>query len=75
MKLFVYGLLVLSLFQSCSENNVSQDKNLKKYFDENKVEGCFALMDNGTGKFTVHNLVVTATAATCLPPHLKLSIH
>ncbi len=35
---------------------MKQDKNLKKYFDENKVEGCFALMDNGTGKFTVHNL-------------------
>lgn len=29
---------------------------MKKYFDENKVEGCFALMDNATGKFTVYNL-------------------
>ncbi|MEO7982696.1 MAG: penicillin-binding transpeptidase domain-containing protein [Bacteroidota bacterium] len=56
MKLFVYALVFLALLQSCSQNNVKQDKNLKKYFDENKVEGCFALMDNGTGKFTVHNL-------------------
>ncbi len=35
---------------------MKQDKSLKKYFDENKVEGCFALMNNATGKFTVHNL-------------------
>ena len=56
MKSFLYSLLLLAFLQSCSQNNVKQDKNLKKYFDENKVEGCFALMDNGTGRFTVHNL-------------------
>ena len=56
MKFAAYSLALLTLLQSCSQNNVKQDKNLKKYFDENKVEGCFALMDNGTGKFTVHNL-------------------
>ena len=56
MKFAAYSLALLTLLQSCSQNNVKQDKNLKKYFDENKVEGCFAMMDNGTGKFTVHNL-------------------
>ena len=56
MKFAAYSLALLTLLQSCSQNNVKQDKNLKKYFDENKVEGCFAIMDNGTGKFTVHNL-------------------
>jgi len=56
MKGVFYCLLLLTIFQSCSQNNVKVDKNLAKYFDENKVEGCFALMDNGTGKFTVHNL-------------------
>ncbi len=50
--LFVLGLL----FQACSPNNVKQDKSLKKYFDEHRVEGCFALMNNATGKFTVYNL-------------------
>lgn len=55
MKAVVYCLLLITLF-SCSPNNVRQDKSLKKYFDENKVEGCFALLDNGTGKFTVYNL-------------------
>jgi beta-lactamase class D len=57
MKFISGSLLVFSLtIFSCSQNNVKQDKNLKKYFDENKVEGCFALMNNATGKFTVHNL-------------------
>lgn len=56
MKVIVSCLLVCLFFSSCSQNNVKQDKSLKKYFDENKVEGCFALMDNATGKFTVHNL-------------------
>jgi beta-lactamase class D len=57
MRVIVGSLLVFSLtIFSCSQNNVKQDKNLKKYFDENKVEGCFALMNNATGKFTVHNL-------------------
>lgn len=48
--------VIALLFSSCSSNNVKQDKSLKKYFDEHKVEGCFALMNNATGKFTVYNL-------------------
>ena len=52
------GLLYFFLFSlvSCSQNNVKIDKSLARYFTENKVDGCFALMDNGTGQFTVHNL-------------------
>jgi beta-lactamase class D len=50
--LFLLGVL----FNSCSTNNVEVDNDLKKHFDSNKVDGCFALMDNGTGKFTVYNL-------------------
>lgn len=49
-------LLILAGFISCSPNNVKQDNSLKKYFDENKVEGCFGLLDNGNGKFTIYNL-------------------
>ena len=56
MKQFSNFLLLIAFLQSCSPNNVKQDKSLKKYFDDNKVEGCFALMDNASGKFTVHNL-------------------
>jgi beta-lactamase class D len=53
---FIASFFLISLMASCSQNNVKQDKSLKKYFDENKVEGCFALMNNATGKFTVYNL-------------------
>ena len=56
MKQLSNFLLLIAFLQSCSPNNVKQDKSLKKYFDDNKVEGCFALMDNASGKFTVHNL-------------------
>jgi beta-lactamase class D len=51
-RILVFAMII----QACSTNNVKQDKSLKKYFDENKVEGCFALMNNATGKFTVYNL-------------------
>jgi beta-lactamase class D len=56
MRFVAWCLLFVILLQNCSPNNVKTDESLKKYFDENRVEGCFALMDNGTGKFTVYNL-------------------
>jgi beta-lactamase class D len=56
MRIGSLFLLAAVLFISCSPNNVDIDNSLKKYFDENKVNGCFALMDNGTGKFTIYNL-------------------
>lgn len=43
-------------FISCSPNNVTQDKSLQKYFDEQKLTGCFGLYDNGQGNFTIYNL-------------------
>jgi beta-lactamase class D len=56
MKRIVYALIFPAFIFSCSPNNVKKDNSLKKYFDENKAEGCFALKDNGTGKFTIYNL-------------------
>lgn len=41
---------------ACSPNNVTEDATLKKYFDDNKVTGCFGLFDNGQGRFSVYNL-------------------
>jgi beta-lactamase class D len=51
-------LIILFVFflHACTSNNVKTDNSLKKYFDENGVLGCFAMMDNGTGTFTVYNL-------------------
>lgn len=44
------------LIFSCSPNNVTIDNDLKKHFDDNKVEGCFAIYDNGKNEFTIYNL-------------------
>jgi beta-lactamase class D len=55
MLRFVSFCLIVSCF-SCSPNNVKIDSSLGKYFDDNKVRGCFALLNNGTGDFTVYNL-------------------
>ncbi|HYM95129.1 MAG TPA: class D beta-lactamase [Chitinophagaceae bacterium] len=54
-SLYWSGILIISLI-ACSPNNVKQDKSLKKFFDENKADGCFALWDNATGQFTIYNL-------------------
>ena len=56
MKVFFYCLLFMVSLCACSPNNVKVDNSLEKYFAENKVKGCFAMMDNGTGGFTVYNL-------------------
>jgi len=55
MKGSLIIIICIVLF-GCSANNVNTDNSLEKYFTENKVEGCFALLDNGTGQFTVYNL-------------------
>lgn len=49
-------LMTLLLSIGCSPNNVKKDDNLKFFFEEAKAEGSFALLDNGTGEFTIYNL-------------------
>lgn len=56
MKKLIGFAAIFILWAGCSPNNVKVDTGLKKYFEENGVEGCFAMMENATGKFTVHNL-------------------
>ncbi len=56
MKNVFFFLSIVLIFFSCSPNNVKTDDSLGKYFADNKADGCFALMDNGTGEFTVYNL-------------------
>jgi beta-lactamase class D len=50
-----FAIFIL-LFLACSTNNVTEDLNLKKHFDRNKVTGCFGLFDNGKGEFTIYNV-------------------
>src|SRR6185436_19516159 len=56
MKLFTCCLLVIACLNACSPNNVKTDNSLEHFFDENHVNGTFAMFNNGTGEFTVYNL-------------------
>jgi beta-lactamase class D len=49
-------LLTIVFFVACSPNNVKTDEEIGKYFKEAGVDGCFAIMNNANGEFTVHNL-------------------
>lgn len=53
-KLLLCSFLVF--IYSCSPNNVSVDNSLEKYFKENNTAGTFALLNNGTGEFTIYNI-------------------
>jgi beta-lactamase class D len=52
-----YCFALVCLF-SCSVNKVKTDNSLKTYFDENKVDGCFALLNNIDGKITMYNMAL-----------------
>jgi len=56
MKLGVFIIIAVILLAGCTQNNVTVDNSLKKYFDDNKVTGTFGLFDNGQGHFTIYNL-------------------
>lgn len=50
-----FALLLFSIF-SCTVNKAKIDNSLKKYFDENNVDGSFTLLNNTDGKVTVYNM-------------------
>lgn len=54
IRLFLVLCTLLSL--GCSLNNVSIDNSLKKHFDSARVDGTFAMFDNGRGQFTIYNI-------------------
>ena len=58
MRRYLHLLNCVLLFAFCTSctNNTTIDNSLKKYFDENKVDGCFGLWDNGQNQFTIYNL-------------------
>ncbi len=49
-------ILIPILFVACSQNNVTEDSSLKKYFDSASLSGSFGMFDNGQGHFTIYNL-------------------
>lgn len=44
------------LLAACTVNKATNDESLKKYFDENKVDGCFTMLNNADGEITVYNM-------------------
>lgn len=51
------GFFTLVVFvAACSSSNISSEKKLEKYFTSNKVNGCFAVFNNGSGSFNIYNL-------------------
>ena len=53
---FLFFTVAVSFLAACSPNNVTTDNSLKKFFDEQKSDGCFAMFNNGNGQFTIYNL-------------------
>lgn len=51
----IFLFAAITVLNSCSPNNVDEDKSLEKYFTENKVTGCFGLYNNATNQFTFYN--------------------
>jgi beta-lactamase class D len=56
MKKFVLAALVSAYFFACAPNNVTIDSSIVKMMDSAGVVGSFALLENGSGKFTIANL-------------------
>lgn len=56
MKNRYFLLLLFFGFAACNSNNVTIDNSLKKFFDNNHVQGTFGLFNNGSGQFTIYNL-------------------
>jgi beta-lactamase class D len=54
MRYLLFAFVIL--IAGCSPNNVKTDEAIGKYFKEAGVDGCFAIMNNANGEFTVHNL-------------------
>ena len=52
------------LTSSCSLKKAKIDNDLKKYFDDRNVEGCFTMMDNSNGSITVYNMAMDTTRYT-----------
>lgn len=49
-------VLMISLFQSCTVNNVKIDDKIGKFFKEKELVGTFGMFDNSRGDFTIYNL-------------------
>ena len=56
MKKYLFAFVFSLVLFACSPNNVTIDASVVKMMDSAGVVGSFALLENGTGKFTIANL-------------------
>jgi beta-lactamase class D len=56
MKKYVFAVFLSASLFACSPNNVTIDSSIVKIMDSAGVVGSFALLENGSGKFTIANL-------------------
>lgn len=63
-KNIIFLLATIILFTACGLKKAKVDDDLKKYFDEQAVEGCFTMLDNRDGSITVYNLAMDTTRYT-----------
>ena len=56
MKKYLAGFVFSVVLFACSPNNVTIDSSIVKILDSAGVVGSFALLENGSGKFTIANL-------------------
>jgi beta-lactamase class D len=54
---FLLFTFCLSIISSCSVNNAKIDDSFKKYFDDNKVDGSFTILNN-SGEITIYNMAI-----------------
>lgn len=58
---FSLGFSFFILLHGCSVNKAHMDEELKSFFEQEQVEGCFTMLDNATGQVTVYNLADDTT--------------
>ena len=54
----LFFVAALVLINACTTHRATIDNSLKKYFDENKVDGCFTMINNSSGEVTVYNMAL-----------------
>jgi beta-lactamase class D len=60
LQLISCSFLIIAL-AACSVNKANIDNELKTYYDAEKTEGCFTLLDNASGQITVYNMGMDTT--------------
>lgn len=61
MKIVQVSIIAVLLIAGCTQKRASIDNNIKHFFDDNKVEGCFTMLNNTTGEITVYNMAMDTT--------------